>query len=372
MRGEITRRTLFHLSASGVLGLAAAPAVKSQQPPKPEITLPLKPLAPASRRSAVSLVRGEDRRKLVYPALVGIEAELRPALERKKYVLIKPNLTSTTIQLASTHPDTIRGILDYLEPRFKGPVVIAESASGDTMVGYENFKYNQLASEFRSRQISLVDLNDEAVFVPAAILTHNVHPQPIRLAKRLLDPDAFILCAAIPKMHNALVVTMAVKNMVVGGTLRSSRKETRWSDKQLFHAGPQQMNYNLVLVAQKMAPYWGATVLDGYEGMEGDGPTSGTPVPSRLAIASRDYVAADRIATEIMGVDPTWVGYLQYCDMFGVGNYDISRIDVRGETVASLRRSYRMHSDVDRQLQWMGQLTDNSGFTRLPAPRGGR
>ena len=38
-------------------------------------------------------------------------------------------------------------------------------------------------------------------------------------------------------MHIALVVTMAVKNMVLGGTPRSSRKEARWSDKQFFTPG---------------------------------------------------------------------------------------------------------------------------------------
>ena len=73
--------------------------------------------------------------------------------------------------------------------------------------------------------MSLIDLNDEGRFVAFPIIDYNVHPVPIRLAARLLDPDAFILCAAIPKMHNAVVVTMAVKNMAVGGTLRSNRKD---------------------------------------------------------------------------------------------------------------------------------------------------
>ena len=35
-----------------------------------------------------------------------------------------------TVQLACTHADALRGILDYLAPRFKGPVTIAESAAG--------------------------------------------------------------------------------------------------------------------------------------------------------------------------------------------------------------------------------------------------
>ena len=116
------------------------------------------------------------------------------------------------------------------------------------------------------------------------------------------------------------------------------------------------MNYNLMLVASKMAPHWGAAVVDGYEGMEGQGPTAGTPVPHRIAVASTDFVAADRVATELMGIDPKWVGYLQYCDEFGIGNYDIGKIDVHGESIASLKRTYRLNSNTERSLQWMGPM----------------
>ncbi len=52
-----------------------------------------------------------------------------------------------------------------------------------------------------------------------------------------------------------------------------------------------------------MAPNWGATVLDGYQGMEGEVPVEGVPVPSWIAIASMDYIAADRIAVEAMGIN---------------------------------------------------------------------
>ena len=97
-------------------------------------------------------------------------------------------------------------------------------------------------------------------------------------------------------------------------------------------------------------------MLDGYEGMEGDGPIRGTAVPHRIAIASRDFVAADRVALEAMGVDPTWVGYLQYCGAVGLGNYDLARIDVRGETIASVARKYKMNANFDREIQWMGPL----------------
>jgi uncharacterized protein (DUF362 family) len=351
-----------------------ASAVRAQQPPgpggTPTVPLPLPVVTPAAARSVVSLVRGEDRRKNVYESLMAIDRELAPALKRKKYVLIKPNLTSNVKQLAATHADTLRGILDYVGPRFKGPVIIAEASSGNTVDGFENFKYRQLIAEYRSQRVELIDLNREGKYITSPLIDTNLQMFPVRLAARLMDPDAFIVSASIPKTHDCVVATMSVKNVVMGAPLHSpnatpggARGPDRWSDKMKLHTGMQQpplgphlMNYNLCLIAQKLAPFWGATVIDGLEGMEGDGPVSGTPVPSRIAIASLDYVAADRVGVEAMGIDPRWVGYLQYCEQVGIGNYDISKIEVRGEKIAAVARKYRLHSNTDRNLQWMAPL----------------
>jgi uncharacterized protein (DUF362 family) len=326
-------------------------------------------VTPRATRSAVSLVRGEDRRKMVYESLMAIDPELTPALKRKKYVLIKPNLTSNVKQLAATHADTLRGILDYLGPRFKGPVVVAEASSGNTLDGFDNFKYQALIAEYRSLKVELIDLNREGKYITAPLIDTNLQMFPVRLAARLMDPDAFIVSASIPKTHDCVVATMSVKNVVMGAPLHSPvNGPDRWSDKMKLHTGMQQpplgphlMNYNLASIAQRLAPFWGATVIDGLEGMEGNGPVAGTPVPSGIAIASLDYIAADRVGVEAMGIDPSWVGYLQYCEQVGIGNYDIAKIDVRGEKIAAVARKYRLHSSTERNLQWMAPLAFDRG-----------
>jgi uncharacterized protein (DUF362 family) len=324
-------------------------------------------------RSKVALIRGEDRRKNIHDALVAIDREIRPKLARKNYVIIKPNNVSTVNQLAATNADAMRGILDYLAPRFQGRVIIAESSAGDTLEGYDNFGYSKLATEFRSQQVSLLDLNRDARYEVIPIVDYDLHVVPVRLAARLLDPDAFVICSAIPKTHNVTVVTLSVKNMTLGAPLHHAPGETpRWNDKRKYHAGIRQTHYNMLLTAQRMVPHWGATVIDGYEGMEGNGPSSGTPVPHRVAVASTDYVAADRVALEAMGVNADWVGYLRYCEQVGLGNYDLGKIDVTGETIASVRRPYRLHADIERELEWMGPMRDlppNLGKLHLPAEK---
>lgn len=358
-----SRRNFLTAAGAGALVCPTAARLSAQQIPTPALRLPVDPITPANYRSTVSLVRGEDRRKNIHDALVSLDAELRPELARKQYVFIKPNLTSVDVQLASTHPDAIRGILDYLDGRFKGPVVIGEAASNDTTLAFDNFHYNRLVSEYPRLRVSLVDLNEEGKYVVIPTMDSNVHLSPARIAQRNVDPDAFIVCAAIPKTHESMIVTAAVKNMVMGAPLRSSRKESgTWSDKRKIHVrGYQQHNYNIYMVAQRLAPHWNLAVLDGYEGMEGNGPIGGDAVPHRIAIASRDFVAADRVAVEAMGVNPSWVGYLQYCGAVGLGNYDLSKIDVRGESISSVVRMYKMNSNFDREIQWMGPLESGPG-----------
>jgi uncharacterized protein (DUF362 family) len=351
---DFTRRQFVRLSGTALL-LPAAFA-KAQEP---AAETQLSPVRQFSGRSKVALVHGDNRRQNVHDALLAIDDQIRPRLQRKKYVVIKPNNVSTVKQLAASHPDALRGILDYLAPRFKGPVVIAESSAGETLEGFENFGYTRLPSEYRSRRISLVDLNQEARYETIPLIDFDLHVVPVRLAARLLDPDAFVICSAMPKTHNTVVATLSVKNMVLGAPLHQAPGETpRWSDKRKYHAGLRQTHYNMLLTAQKLQPNWGVALIDGFEGMEGNGPSSGTPVDSHLAIASTDFIAADRVGVETMGIDADWLGYLRYCDQVGLGHYDLGKIDVIGEKIADVRRPYHLPKNIERQLQWMGPMQD--------------
>lgn len=318
------------------------------------------PSAPAARSSVVAVANGAGRRQNVTEALKAIEDQILPVLKTKKHVIIKPNIVSTNNQLASTHVDALHGILDFLEPRFKGPVIIAESSAGYTTEGFDHFRYDKIATEHKPRlQVSLLDLNEEGKYLTHTILNGDLHMVPVRLAARLQDPDAYIICSAMLKTHNTVVATLSLKNMCLGAPLHHARKETqRWNDKRLYHGGVRQTHVGITMTAQRLQPFWGATVLDGWEGMEGNGPGSGTLVPSRIAIASTDYVAADRVGVEVMGINPEWVAYLNFCAQAGVGQGDLAKIELRGAKLAGVTRKYRMHDDIERELKWMGPMKE--------------
>jgi uncharacterized protein (DUF362 family) len=114
-------------------------------------------------------------------------------------------------------------------------------------------------------------------------------------------------------------------------------------DKVRMHpsqAGNRVLDYNLFTVMQHLHIDLG--VLDGFEGMEGDGPLNGDPVDHRLALAGTDYLAVDRVGTEVMGADFDEIRYLNYLWDSGVGEGDLSKIEVIGETIESCRKQYKM------------------------------
>ena len=50
-----------------------------------------------------------------------------------------------------------------------------------------------------------------------------------------------------------------------------------------------------------------------------------------------------------------------------MGQWDASKIDVIGAKVAEVKKPYRMHTDIDRELQWRGPMTElpfNLGWVR--------
>ena len=376
---SLSRRRFFAFTA----GAGALAAAQPAQPPKtPAPTIQRDPrmgvagadklFKYSDRRPRVSLVKGDNRRKNVFNALVAIDDQIRPALNRKKYVLLKPNGLAPGRSLGATNLDCVHGILDYLAPRFKGPVVIAEGGESTYKEAFEGFGWNTVAPEHKPMDIKLAILNESQRYELMTGIDYDLHLVPIRLTAQLLDPDAFLISSSVLKTHNMVVATLSIKNVVMGAPLSPPPELKRpWtdSDKRKFHVGIRQSNYNLYMAVKRMMANWGAGVVDGYEGMEGNGPSQGTPVAHRIAVASTDFLAADRVGVECMGIDAGWPGYLNYCYQDGLGQWDLSKIDVVGAKIADVQRKYLLHADVDRMLEWRGPMMDlppNLGHNRPP------
>ena len=143
---------------------------------------------------------------------------------------------------------------------------------------------------------------------------------------------------------------MAIKNVVMGGPSHT------YNDKVKIHQGPGVMNLNLYLMAVRHLPE--LSIIDGFVGMEGDGPLWGEAVDWRVAFASCDAVAADSLCADLAGFDPTGVGYLYYLAKKGHGAGSIPEMEILGENPENHRRKFRPHSRFEDQKLWQDERVD--------------
>jgi uncharacterized protein (DUF362 family) len=123
------------------------------------------------------------------------------------------------------------------------------------------------------------------------------------------------------------------------------------SDKPILHGGGAHgICINLAMLAPLLHP--SLTVIDGYQGMEGNGPIGGTPVDHRVCVASMDYLAADVVGASLMGIDPMNIGYLSYLASAKAGESDVTKMEILGESIAKLAKKYQLGRSIDSQLQW--------------------
>jgi uncharacterized protein (DUF362 family) len=307
--------------------------------------------------SSVAITTGDNRADLAFRALQPYSKQIRQAIGNLRVVL-KPNNVSTSIPLSSTHVDTLEGILEFLKSINKlDNVIIAESpADGPALDGFSNYGYMRLADKY---PVKLVDLDQEGFEVIYVFDEKDFRPHPVRFSRVLLNPDSYIVSVARMKTHDRVLATLSLKNIVFGAPIKdvgfawgANYKEGTKSDKAIAHGGGfRGINYNLYNLAPRLHPQ--LAIIDGFEGMEGNGPTQGTPVDHRVCVASTDWLAADRVAIELMGIDFTKVGYLNYCHQTGLGMADLSHIEIVGESIPNHIKHYRLSDNIEKQMIWM-------------------
>lgn len=329
--------------------------------------------------STVALVKGPDRYQNIAQALALLGEE---AVSGTRH-MVKPNFVSTEVQLAATHREAARAVVDFVRQHTGHPVIIAEgAATSDTFKGYKNFGFTELADIYDD--VELRDLNRDT-FQIVALYDQDLKSRPFRIAKTVLESDHRI-SLAIPKTHDAAVLTLSLKNMVVGSLIRDMgfnllnfagdvsdqilKLVPSWmkplfsfqglsrigltrisgSDKVKLHLGYLNLHLFLYQLVRIIPPH--LCVLDGFTAMEGNGPVSGDRVDWHIAIAGTDGVAVDTLAAYLMGFDPQSIGYLHFCSQDGLGEGDINNLNIIGTSLEECRHSFRPHQSYEAQLDW--------------------
>jgi len=299
---------------------------------------------PAIKSDPVSLVKGDDHYTIVYESLKNIENEIVESIGEKT-ILIKPNMVLANIPACATDPVAVKAILDFLRPHFKQQIIIGESTAAfrdvTTLDLFRQYGYSSLLADYN---VKFIDLNT-AGYEYRYILGANNKPNFIRVNKFFLDPNVFIISAAKMKTHSQCIVTLSLKNVLMAAPINDYQKDDwKIGDKFDMHIIPDAaadapIFYNLFQMAHYVYP--DLAVIDGYEGMEGNGPAGGTPVASKIAITSLDALAADTVGATVMGFDPEMIPYLNFLNQGGFGQGNINEIKVIGTPVSQCKMKFK-------------------------------
>jgi uncharacterized protein (DUF362 family) len=145
------------------------------------------------------------------------------------------------------------------------------------------------------------------------------------LPKAVLDADVII---NVPKIKPTRVGkwTLAFKNLF--GLLPHE-------DRMERHRIPEHF-YILTDLWRLVKP--ALTIMDGFVIQEGLGPRLGDPVDFGVVIMGKDPVATEAVTVSAIGHEPYEQMVVPIADKQGLGKSDLNQIEIRGESLESVRR----------------------------------
>jgi uncharacterized protein (DUF362 family) len=296
----------------------------------------------------VALTKGDDRKDNIRKALELVSDEINL---NGRTPVIKLNFVAAYKPLSATHKDAAQAVVEFLKDRGEKNITLAEGATlGSTSKAFRDYGYEPLIKE---HDLNIIDLNDPEEWITVFAIHPDMRPHPIKLHQTMVDQGNYIISLTRLKTHIQVGVTLATKNVIMGSVLLTDRFRMHPSD-----AGNKVLDFNLFNIMQHL--HIDLAVLDGFEGMQGGGPVNGDPIDHGVALAGTDYVAVDRVGTEIMGADFDDIRYLNYLWDYEFGEGNLANIHVVGDTIENCRLNYEMNQRFlrMRRQEGKGQLQE--------------
>ncbi len=353
------------------------------------------------QKALVSLVKGQQRKKNIIDSLRLIERDLS-GFKKARRVLIKPNFTSAFNPTACTTAESVEALLEFLisyDRNFHKKRVFLAETSGEAL--QRGIPMNEVFTRFgfdkifqKHPYIKMFDMVKSKQFVLVEIETLS-GKRKVRIPREFLSFD-YKISITPPKTHDTVIITAGVKNFLMGivkqedkylmhGALDTGaafekinpqnklltrilsilQKKAPWQlllllnnaipgslknkmtgfEAKTYLQSVICLNKNLFYIGKKIMP--NLVIIDGFYGMEGDGPVYGRRKKLNIAIASTDSVKADSVAAKVMGFNPEKIGYLWLLAREGKGSISIDHL--AGEKMRIFEGKFHPHSRFELQ-----------------------
>ncbi|MGC8659034.1 MAG: DUF362 domain-containing protein [Desulfomonilaceae bacterium] len=244
--------------------------------------------------------------------------ETFPQNFKGKKVLIKPNVlrSSEAKEGIVTNPAVLRAVVDKVESIGPASIVVGDNPG---LFSYganeESFERSGLMEAAKGYYRNIGTDSVKWDFNPDFMSS-------ISISRAVMESDVVI---SLPKFktHGLTVVTGAIKNSY--GYLPGAQKAA-------LHraAGNPSRFHEVVTEVFRLRPP-DFFIVDAIVGMEGNGPAGVDLRDIGLVLAADNAVALDAIIATMMGCDPAKLRFLQKAQEFGLGCYDLAKIEVIGK-----------------------------------------
>ena len=241
-----------------------------------------------------------------------------------------------------THRVFAEAVLELLK-KAGAEITVGDEIETAPVDGFSTSGFRQMCQRAGVR---LINLREEG-FV--ARECNGLLLKEIYLSRAALEADVIVNLPKL-KTHSLTVFTGGIKNMY--GTIPGSLR------RKLHGEYPDSEDFSRMLtdIFSVIRPQ--LTLMDGIVAMQGEGPSAGSIRKLGVILASRDAVAVDSVATEIIGMDPMDIATTRYAHERGLGVGSPDSIEVVGESIGSVATSdFRLPVSANRAL-----------LRKIPAP----
>ncbi len=301
-----------------------------------------------SKKSKVAVIRTapgtvlQDYQRLF--ELAGGSQALQPGTT----TILKDNITwHYPMPAANTTPWQLEGTILALRQAgyddlvcVQNQTVLTNAFKGEDLNGYVPiFKHYDVPAFYNFRNSEM----DWVLYRPKAkmLALDHIYPEGIRI------PDYFqgknIVHLPTVKTHMYTTTTGAMKN-AFGGLLSKYRHYT--------HSWIHETLVDLLAIQKEIHPGIFA-IMDGTTAGNGAGPRLMTPEIKNILLASEDQVAIDAVAAKLMGFDPMSIRYIRLATEQGLGNGNVSQIDLVGDDISGENWNFKITRNSHTFLAWL-------------------
>lgn len=249
-------------------------------------------LGGAMQKSKVVIVKTDDRMDGVRQAMAGFDLSRFSG----QSVALKANYNSADPFPASTHPDTLRTLIDQLQLAGAGPMTLAErSGMGDTASVLDDMGATEILRQTGVERVIMDDLGNDGyeLFTPAK----SNWKRGFLLARPFVEADRVVQTCCLKTHQYGGHFTLSLKNAV--GAVAKYDLGDGYNYMSELHRSPRQRT----LIAEISQVYRNdLIVMDALKAFVTGGPHAGKEVAPGVILAASDPVAMDAVGVAILRI----------------------------------------------------------------------